>query len=183
MLHSLLKVKNVGPNFLRAQNPRRYIYCYSNLVYSTSRFDNCAAAALRRKKLWDLTQSRLLNSTPWAYRNLKIIFIAPKYGSNSSKIHLRSTRSLFRSEVSRTIEHILKLNFPQHVYSSLQAPKSLSLEANSSKTILIKSETKLLMSGHCLTAQNFRRDRKQHGSTSQIQQNRLRRTIEEPTSF
>ena len=25
MLHSLLKVKNVGPNFLRAQNPRRYI--------------------------------------------------------------------------------------------------------------------------------------------------------------
>ena len=47
MLHSLLKVKNVGPNFLRAQNPRRYIYCYSNLVYSTSRFDNCAAAALR----------------------------------------------------------------------------------------------------------------------------------------
>ena len=83
-----------------------------------------------KKKLWDLTQSRLLSSTPWAYRNLKIIFIAPKYGSNSSKIHLRSTRSLFRIEVSRTIKHILKLNFPQHVYSSLQAPKSLSLEAN-----------------------------------------------------
>ena len=101
MLHSLLKVKNVGPNFLRAQNPRRYIYCYSNLVYSTSRFDNCAAAALRWKKLWDLTQSRLLNSTPWAYRNLKmkwkmaaIIFVKKVLSTRSPKLRLTCRRKL-----------------------------------------------------------------------------------------